>query len=106
MVLPGNTAHRPPHPTRFPTVSPHSRRLHRRPGLAQLGGSGSSVVEKYDHENLALRATLKMLLRAISSRGFGSTGSEHPWGGRKLWLISYTQPLPNVPSDELLRRYR
>src|SRR5262249_23715297 len=23
MVLPGNTAHRPLHPTRFPTVSPH-----------------------------------------------------------------------------------
>src|SRR5215469_10223101 len=81
MVLPGNTAHRPPHPTRFPTVSPHSRRLRRRPGLAQLGGSGSSVVEKYDHENLALRETLKMLLRAVSSLGFGSTGSEHPWEG-------------------------
>jgi len=29
---------------------PHSRRLRRRPGFAQLGGSGSSVVEKYDHE--------------------------------------------------------
>ena len=58
-----------------------TRRLRRRTGLAQLGGSGSSVVEKYHHENVALRATIKMFLRAISSLGFGSNGSEHPWEG-------------------------
>src|SRR5215831_12191915 len=37
MVLPGNTAHRPPHPTRFPTASGMKSGSHREGGAAAVG---------------------------------------------------------------------